>query len=71
MVTDDITNPADPSYNDVYNPNTDAVDIVAGDNVRNYHPVKCVDQTAADITATDAGWCPNDITGLYTRRDGE
>ena len=33
--------------------------------MRNYHPVSCDDQTAADITSTDAGWCPNDITGLY------
>jgi Tfp pilus assembly protein PilX len=64
-LTDDITNPADPNYDDIYNPNSHAVDIVAGGNVHNYHPVKCVDQTAADITATDAGWCPNDITGLY------
>jgi hypothetical protein len=65
IVTGDMINPKDSSYNDVYNPNTTAVDIVAGNNVRNYHPVQCVDQTAADITATSVGWCPNDITGLY------
>jgi hypothetical protein len=66
VVTNDITNPSDSSYNDVYNPNTNAIDIVAGSNVRNYHPVQCVDQTAADINATSVGWCPNDITGLYS-----
>jgi hypothetical protein len=46
-------------------PTQDALDIVAGQNVRNYHPVKCVDQTSADVNSTDAGFCPNDITGLY------
>ena len=42
-----------------------AVDLVAGNNVRNYHPVTCADQTGDDIDRTAAGWCPNDITGLY------
>ncbi len=46
-------------------PSKDGVDIVAGQNVRNYHPVSCVDQTAADLNTTDPGWCPNDISGLY------
>ena len=46
-------------------PTADAVDLVAGQNVRNYHPVSCVDQTAADINGTTTGFCPNDITGLY------
>jgi hypothetical protein len=58
VVTGDITNTSATASND-------AVDIVAGQNVRNYHPVTCADQTAADINATDAGWCPNDISGLY------
>jgi hypothetical protein len=55
--------------NDIKNTSTDttadAVDIVAGRNVRNYHPVSCTDQTTADITNTTSGFCPNDITGLY------
>jgi hypothetical protein len=42
------------------------VSITAGNDVRNYHPVSCVDQTAADINATTAGFCPNDLTGLTT-----
>ncbi|HSY15030.1 MAG TPA: hypothetical protein VK816_03515, partial [Jatrophihabitantaceae bacterium] len=41
-------------------------EIVAGDNVRIYHPVSCVDSAPADIAATTAGFCPNDITGLYS-----
>ena len=57
IVTDDITDKSsDPTVN--------AVDLVAGNNVRNYNPVKCTDQVAADINATTAGFCPNDITGL-------
>jgi hypothetical protein len=39
-----------------------AVALVADHNVRIYHPVSCV--TAS--SGTSAGWCPNDITGLYT-----
>jgi hypothetical protein len=58
VVTGDVKNTSS-------DPTQDAVDIVAGQNVRNYHPVQCVDQTPADINGTDAGSCPNDITGLY------
>lgn len=42
----------------------DAVNMVAGNNVRNYHPVSCVDTTADSLNKTTAGYCPNDITGL-------
>jgi hypothetical protein len=59
IVTGDITDASsDPTVN--------AVDLVAGNNVRNYNPVSCDDQTAADINATTPGSCPNDLTGLTT-----
>jgi hypothetical protein len=38
------------------------IEVIAKDNVRVYHPVSCV---ATDSTTT-VGFCPNDITGLYT-----
>jgi hypothetical protein len=40
-----------------------AIDLIADNNVRVYHPMSCADTT---VTATTAGWCPNDITGLYS-----
>ncbi|WP_375480910.1 hypothetical protein [uncultured Jatrophihabitans sp.] len=43
---------------------TQAVDLVAGKDVRNYHPVSCVDTNATDINNTSPGWCPNDISDL-------
>ena len=58
VVTGDVTD-----YNTTGS-DTQAVDLVAGNDVRNYHPVSCVDTTAADINATSAGWCPNDISDL-------
>lgn len=45
---------------------TDAIDLVALNSVRVYHPVKCTDTTATSLAGTTAGFCPNDITGLYT-----
>jgi Tfp pilus assembly protein PilX len=42
-------------------PGTDAVDLVAANSVRLYHPVRCADAAA---TVTTAGYCPNDTTGL-------
>lgn len=39
-----------------------AVSLVAKNNVRIYHPVSC----AATSAATTAGYCANDITGLYS-----
>lgn len=39
-----------------------AVDLVADNNVRIYHPVSCAETPDAN---TSAGFCPNDITGLY------
>lgn len=55
-------------------PNNNTLELVGRDNVRVYHPVSCNNATnesaaqfAADIAATDPGFCPNDITGLYTK----
>lgn len=45
---------------------TSAVEIVGRNDVRIYHPVKCKITDATAIATTSAGWCPNDITGLYT-----
>ena len=42
-----------------------AVQMVALDDVRVYHPVKCTSTDTAAIASTTAGYCPNDITGLY------
>ena len=39
-----------------------ATDLVAANNVRVYHPVKCADSSA---TSTSTGYCPNDTTGLF------
>jgi hypothetical protein len=44
---------------------TSALQVVSYDDIRVYHPVKCVSSDATAIATTDAGWCPNDITGLY------
>jgi hypothetical protein len=45
---------------------TSALEIVGRNNVRIYHPVKCKITDATAIATTSAGFCPNDITGLYT-----
>jgi hypothetical protein len=45
---------------------TQAVEVVSYDDVRIYHPVKCVSIDPSAIATTDPGWCPNDITGLYS-----
>jgi hypothetical protein len=39
-----------------------AVSLVAKNNARIYHPVKC----AVSSSSTTAGYCANDITGLYS-----
>jgi hypothetical protein len=44
---------------------TSALEIVGRSDVRVYHPVKCAVTVAAQIANTSAGFCPNDITGLY------
>jgi hypothetical protein len=44
-----------------------AVEIVSYDDVRVYHPVQCLSTDTTEIDATDPGWCPNDITGLYSK----
>jgi hypothetical protein len=43
-----------------------AVQLVSLDDVRVYHPVKCTSTDPSAIAATTAGFCPNDITGLYS-----
>ena len=43
-----------------------AIELVGRNNVHVYHPVKCKITDATQIANTSAGWCPNDITGLYT-----
>lgn len=40
-----------------------AIALVANDNVRIFHPVSCA---VAPDSDTSPGFCPNDITGLYT-----
>jgi hypothetical protein len=43
-----------------------AIEMIARNNVRIYHPVGCASSDSAAIAATTAGFCPNDITGLYS-----
>jgi len=45
---------------------TAAVQLVARDDVRVYHPVKCASTDTSAINSTSTGYCPNDITGLYS-----
>lgn len=51
----------------VMNP-TAALEVVGQNDIRIYHPVKCVstDLTLNNPSNTTPGWCPNDITGLYS-----
>ncbi|SOD74774.1 hypothetical protein SAMN05892883_3965 [Jatrophihabitans sp. GAS493] len=49
-----------------YKNGTGATALTAWNNVRIYHPVACKLQTTTYLAATDAGFCPNDTTGLYT-----
>lgn len=43
-----------------------AIRVVARNNVRIYHPVGCTFTNAIALGATTSGFCPNDLTGLYT-----
>jgi hypothetical protein len=54
-------------------PNTPALEIVGRNNVRIFHPVQCRNAFnlpaatfQSEIAATSPGFCPNDLTGLYT-----
>jgi hypothetical protein len=50
-------NPSSPS---------NGIEIAARDNVRVYHPVSCLSTaTPSNVALTTAGYCPNDLTGLY------
>lgn len=64
--TDTTTNPAtgEPAYD-----SGGAVDLVADNNVRIYHPVTCANSDPDALAATTDGFCPNDITGLYDAGD--
>jgi len=42
------------------------LEVIAQNNVRAYHPVKCTSVDASAIAATTSGFCPDDITGLYS-----
>lgn len=49
------------------NSTSTGIEVIGQNNVRVYHPVSCLStasQTA--IAATTAGFCPNDLTGLYS-----
>lgn len=46
--------------------NTAALELIGRNNVRIYHPVKCRVTDATLIANTDPGFCPDDLTGLYT-----
>jgi len=43
----------------------DALALVANRDVSVYHPVACTSANNDKITATSAGFCPNDLTGLF------
>jgi hypothetical protein len=45
---------------------TQALQLVGRNDSRIYHPVKCKITDSDAIAATDPGFCPNDITGLYS-----
>jgi hypothetical protein len=45
---------------------TNGLEIIAQNNVRAYHPVKCTSVDTTAVAATTVGFCPNDITGLYS-----
>jgi hypothetical protein len=45
---------------------TQALQVIGRDNVRVYHPVKCKITDSTAIGGTDPGFCPNDISGLYS-----
>ncbi len=43
------------------------IEVVGQDNVRLYHPVSCLSTAPGDqLATTTAGFCPDDISGLYT-----
>ncbi|HZC74070.1 MAG TPA: hypothetical protein VE442_25515 [Jatrophihabitans sp.] len=44
---------------------TDGLALIADHNVRVYRPMTCTDDGASG--ATSKGWCPNDLTGVYTK----
>jgi hypothetical protein len=71
------TNPAHPSAtgpngDSAPSTSTSALQIVGRNNVRILHPVQCNNSFSLaaatwqdEISATDPGFCPNDLTGLY------
>ncbi len=73
IVTGDLapTNGLADAQTPVANP-TAAIEVIAQNNVRVYHPVQCLASILTNSpalvlpTATTPGFCPDDITGLYT-----
>ena len=47
-------------------PTTSALEVVAQNSVRVYHPVSCRITDPTLISETSPGFCPDDLTGLYT-----
>jgi hypothetical protein len=43
------------------------LELIADNEFRIHHPVKCAVTTASAIATTYPGFCPNDITGLYNK----
>jgi hypothetical protein len=62
------TNPSPTNPNPETNATTPtaALELIGQNNVRIYHPVKCAVTDSSMISTTDPGWCPDDITGLYS-----
>ena len=48
-------------------PTTQAIEVVAQNNARVYHPVQCAVTTPSMIAITTPGFCPDDLTGLYSK----
>jgi hypothetical protein len=62
----EITGSISGTVDSTTNRSTSALEMVGQNNVHVYHPVKCLSTDATAIAATDPGFCPNDITGLYS-----
>jgi hypothetical protein len=70
VVTDDVrhasgSTPTVPITELPYFTSSDAVVLAANRNVLLYHPVACVSDDDDAIAETTAGFCPDDLTGLY------
>lgn len=59
VITNDLT-----YSNSTVSSTSDGMALIANHNVRIYRPMTCADDGA--IGATTAGYCPNDLSGVYT-----